>query len=692
MKHLWAIIVFLSLASSHAMPVQLDSLFIKANNYRNSDTVRATILNDLAIELADRDYEMGLLYSDSSIKLCHDINSDIKLATAYYAKARNLSTAGEDSLAIISYQKSYLLNLKERRFSACGTMLFNMGISYYNMSNYSQALEKYEAALNIFKKVKSEKGIAASLNSLGIVAMNLSDYSKAMEYYFECLKMAKNSDDSVLMANAYSNIGIVYKNIDDLSKALQYQNLALQINLIREEPLLIAKCYNNIAIVYSEMNQHNKAIEFYQKALEINREIKNNFGIASNYINIGTDLNHLNRFSEANHYMLLAEELFNKIGDQSSEAMAIKARGELILNAPDSVLKSLNIPKTQKYTVSLELLKRASAMFAEIGDISNRSDICQDLSMIYEYQGDAKNSLAYYKQHISLRDSVMLDNKKAEIERTELKFNFELKEKELNLINSKIASDLQLAEQKRKYLMMGSVLILLITGGGFVSYKLRKEAQQKRKDAEFKLANLNAELKSLRLQMNPHFMFNSLNSIADFIDKNESRIASNYTVKFAKLMRMILEYSEQQEITLEEELKLLELYLSLEALRINPNLSYVISVSPEIDISNILIPPMMVQPFVENSILHGIIPLAKPGVIKIDVSVSIDELIVIVEDNGVGINSSMKSDNKKSMAMKITKDRIALFNEQHSAAASVNLINLNQGTRIELRLPVIHRF
>ncbi|HNI30980.1 MAG TPA: tetratricopeptide repeat protein, partial [Bacteroidia bacterium] len=174
----------------------LDSLLLKADGYRISDTIRAGVLNSLAVELSSSDYEKGLKYADSAIVLSTAIKADKKLATAYFAKARNLSSGGDDSLAIINYQKAYLLYLKTGNFTACATSLQNMGISYYNLSDYSLAAERHSAALDIFKKVRNDRGTAAALNSLGIIAMEVADYTKAMELYFESLKLAKKIEDS----------------------------------------------------------------------------------------------------------------------------------------------------------------------------------------------------------------------------------------------------------------------------------------------------------------------------------------------------------------------------------------------------------------------------------------------------------------------------------------------------------------
>ncbi len=692
MKSLKYITFLLLLNVYNARSEALDSLLNKTATYRSQDTVRATALNNLAIELSSSDFELGLKFADSSIILSKEIGSDKKLATAFFAKARNLSSGGQDSLAIVNYQKAYLLYLKEGNFTACGTALQNMGISYYNLSDYIHAAEMHNAALNIFKKVKNSRGTAAALNSLGIIAMEVGDYTQAMEHYRESLNLGKSINDSTQIANAYINIGIVFKDLGDLNKALIYQNKALQLNLIRHMDNEVAKCYNNIAIIYSVMLQSGNAIENYNKALEINKKLQNKFGIASNYINIGIELLSMKRLLDAYEAMQKAEVIFKNIGNRNSEALAVKVQSSLLMDAPDSILHQLKIPVAKRNSLCISMLEKVLGVFIETEDISNVADVANELSVLYERMSDTKNSLRYYRLFVSNKDSLAIADKKNEIERAELKYEFDSKEQELKLENANRTAELKEAELKRKYYLAGSVCLLLFSGGAFVMYKQRKDALYKRRELELNATILESEYKALRLQMNPHFMFNSLNSIADFIDKNKAQTASDFAVKFAKLMRMILEYSERHEITLTEEVNLLNLYLKLESLRLSPKLNYEINVDKQIEADNVLIPPMLVQPFVENSIIHGVLPLNRTGNVKINIHITQNDLEIVVDDDGVGMGETSVNSEKKSMAMKITSQRIALFNEKYHANASIQLAVLNPGTRVKLVLPVKHCF
>ena len=218
-------------------------------------------------------------------------------------------------------------------------------------------------------------------------------------------------------------------------------------------------------------------------------------------------------------------------------------------------------------------------------------------------------------------------------------------------------------------------------------------------EAEFKTEVADTQMKALRAQMNPHFIFNSLNSISDYIAKNNVQEADKYLSKFAKLMRMILENSEQKEVLLTDDLKALELYMQLEALRMNNKFSYEIKVDEDINKENILVPPLILQPFVENSIWHGIAKKEGQGKILIHIKKEGADMInCIVEDDGIGrkqsanIKMAVPQQEKSSLGVKITQSRIDILNKIKNSKAAVELSDLAQGLRVEVKLPLATDF
>jgi LytS/YehU family sensor histidine kinase len=188
--------------------------------------------------------------------------------------------------------------------------------------------------------------------------------------------------------------------------------------------------------------------------------------------------------------------------------------------------------------------------------------------------------------------------------------------------------------------------------------------------------------------MNPHFIFNSLNSISDYVQKHDIKSADQYLSKFAKVMRLTLEHSEQKAITLGEDLRSLELYMQLESARLNNKFTYEIKVDENIDTDNTLVPPMILQPFVENSIWHGISKINGQGKILIEIKRDGEMINYIVEDNGPGMQSNPSGSEKKSLGMAITKARIDIMNKIKKSKAAIHLFNKEEGVRVEVKLPL----
>ncbi|MBK9255972.1 MAG: histidine kinase [Saprospiraceae bacterium] len=199
-----------------------------------------------------------------------------------------------------------------------------------------------------------------------------------------------------------------------------------------------------------------------------------------------------------------------------------------------------------------------------------------------------------------------------------------------------------------------------------------------------KRTKLEAEMQALRSQMNPHFIFNSLNSINAFIVENKPNLASEYLTKFSKLMRFILENSKQEHISLEKEMEALRLYLLLEKIRFNDSFSFNIDIQADIDDSTVFIPPLIIQPFVENAVWHGLMHLDEGGLVTITVTAPSDDFLHIsVSDNGIGRQKAKdlktkESHKDRSYGMQITKERIQLQHPENQITI-IDHVNENNG-------------
>ncbi|TAG89036.1 MAG: hypothetical protein EAZ20_07335 [Bacteroidetes bacterium] len=218
---------------------------------------------------------------------------------------------------------------------------------------------------------------------------------------------------------------------------------------------------------------------------------------------------------------------------------------------------------------------------------------------------------------------------------------------------------------------------------------MRQEIEQKKLDNE----QLNHKL--LRTQMNPHFIFNSLTNIQNFLFENETLQTAKYLAKLSKLMRQILENSREEFIYLDREIQTLNNYLELQKLRFPDKFEYKINLDEEIDSESIKIPPMFAQPFIENSLEHGILHKTEKGFLQIDFKAYQDYICLDIQDNGVGMEASklLRSEEKKeytSLATKITQERLDLFSQKYNKSFNFKILPLENGLLVQLKIPLLY--
>ena len=245
------------------------------------------------------------------------------------------------------------------------------------------------------------------------------------------------------------------------------------------------------------------------------------------------------------------------------------------------------------------------------------------------------------------------------------------------------------------YLEMGALGELFFFALG-LGYK-RKQLEKEKKNAE--LQKMMSELQLLRTQMNPHFIFNCLNSIKLYAEKNDIEAATSYLFRFSRLMRLVLENSKSGQITLKQEIETIRLYLDMESMRFKEKLQYKIVVDKNTDPEYTEVPPMLIQPYVENAIWHGLMHKEDGGLITIHVSEQDETLIISVKDNGIGRKKagelkSMSAITHKSFGMNITGERLALLNAEYKINANVSVNDLYEngvaaGTEVIIKIPLL---
>lgn len=233
----------------------------------------------------------------------------------------------------------------------------------------------------------------------------------------------------------------------------------------------------------------------------------------------------------------------------------------------------------------------------------------------------------------------------------------------------------------------------------FIFYRNRRELQFRQKEAEMKSQVAEVEMKALRAQINPHFIFNCLNSIYLFMEANKLQQAGEYLTKFSNLIRIVLENSMHREVSLADDLFALRLYIEMEQLRMNYAFDYILKVDPELDLNHTMVPPHIVQPFVENSIWHGLSNKPEQGTLSVSVSQDGGMLKYCVEDDGVKAKLAdavqLANVKKKSLGMSLTKERLEVLNQTRKSNAGFTVTDIldeqhrYKGKKVVLLLPFI---
>lgn len=568
----------------------------------------------------------------------------------------------------------------------------NLAIIYSNQGNYAEAQKNLSAALKNKTKIGDKNGIGALYQNLGIMFFYLGNYTEALKNYFEALKTYEETGDKHGIGNSYSNIAVVYSRQNNIPEALKSFKSALAIQLEIGNKLGAAALYNNIGANYIEMKNYTEAKKNYSASLVIQEEIGDKKGTAYCYGNLGIVYQEEGNYREAQKYYFVSLKIKEEVGDKKGISVSCGNIGSLYI-------------KQNNYAPAVEYLERGVALAKEIGSKDDMKDQYLYLSEAYAGMSNYKKALEYHKLSSEYKDSILNDENSRQTAQMKTKYETEKKDNEIALLNSeKQIRQAELENEKftKRAWAAGGSGFALLSVLAFILY--RTNQTKKENELNLQLSEIKIELADVNMkaheQMNEHFIFNSMQSIQHFINANDSESAEKYLIKFSNLTRRILENSRKQEITVQEEVDALKLYMDLEALRLPDGFDYEIVIGKSVDAQNTLIPPLILQPFVENAIKHGLQPMRSRGKITITIQRIGNELECIVEDNGLGrkaeksaleISSPAK---RESLGMKITDERIKLYNRIKNANAFFriedlfNVDNKAAGVRVLLHLPL----
>jgi hypothetical protein len=522
----------------------------------------------------------------------------------------------------------------------------NLGILYSTGANYKQSNNAYFKAIDLAKSCGSKRLEAVALNNIGENFRSLREFDKCRKYVSEAIGINTQ-------LKAWYGVAMNYELLHscDLEQGL-YTDAKKQLDsgmpfaIQTNEPYVLSKFYNGYAKLFAFHNQTDSADLYFKKAVDAAR----------------------------------------KNGDIRNEYEAYLAQAKYLKH----------ITNHEKAILLTQALKMAEQTHYAEG----RSIAADALSSVYDDLKNKDSSIFYYRMFKSIRDSLFSENNRRDVIVNEMEWTVNKKELENNTLKQLNESQTKQLEFKNILLVLSGVgfflvlFVAVLLYKSFQTKKLRDESLYRQKIAE-------TEMQALQAQMNPHFFFNSLNSIENFIMQNEKKLASDYLNKFSRFIRSILDSSINELIEINKDISSLQLYIDLEQLRFNNKFTYCCIMDPQLLHGEFHVPALLVQPFLENAINHGIGPSERSD-LKIWVKINLKDNMIqyTIQDNGIGRDQSRVYNNlnkpfHKSVGMKLTQDRINIFNQHSDGSDSVKITDLfddnhnPSGTRIEFAIKAV---
>mgnify|MGYP001806106053 CR=1 FL=1 len=592
---------------------------------------------------------------------------------------------------------------------------FKKAVAFDDEGNLAKCNEALTEALKLATAVNDHHLMGRSMNFMAINLAAEGKREEAIGLSFRAFDQLMLAGDTVRAANVKINIGMDFNNQGKYEEALKIELEALDLRLQCGDSTNLATYYQHIGEVYKQLGIRDK----WKSSLETARRLAENPKYASFATQIGI-LNDFGGICEAEKRYDEAISIYQEMYARSKTKDYLNGMGTalanlspvyLALNQPqkalESTLEALRIQEKRENEYGrLTAYNQLGEIYLVLGhDNLSRENFLRGLSLakdkdyvherkisvdglyrVARKMGNWKEALGYHENLIQLKDSLQNIELQEKLTDIESKYQTEKMVQQIALLNREnVLKNARLKSQRM--VLWGGILLVVFAGSllFLIVRQRRRQLQAKQNELEQKL---------LRSQMNPHFIFNSLGAIQSFMMKNDGRKAAFYLSSFSSLMRSILKNSREEWITLQEEKQTLENYLNLHQLRLGEKLSFSVSVASDLEPESLILPPMLIQPFVENALVHGIEPLAENGQITISFSQENEQLKITVEDNGKGIENGEKRENHTSYALRIFEERVANLKRTTGAEVYYHIgkravsDEQNPGTMVTVKLPL----
>ena len=576
-----------------------------------------------------------------------------------------LSEAGKSKLEI------YTQVIKEKsKICQAKASELNGEILIFEKNDLDSAEIYLKKAEELYKKTGCTEGVVWNTYKQRFqIYWSKSDFPNAQEYALKFLHSAELEKNVYEQALANTMIAIVFYNTRQFEKGIIYNDNAAALlpnitDVHKKQKMLyfLSVRYMSHYLGTESKSSIEKSLQYNLQHLALSKQLKDTAQFARSYFNLsGT-----------------AEESKNW-----NKAMAYLDSGYLFIDKTDSI--DLFDYHVNKASLFLELKNYAHAnLYADsslffVKKLDHKIGIAQSyklISKIAQEQGDYKKALEYSDLERVIKDSI------SNVDKTEAVT--ELEKKYSQAKNENIIKDLDRKKQLYLFLAIAGLLAALA-----IAFYLRQQSLKHKKNI------LETEQRLNRARMNPHFFFNALTTLQKFaLRENDGQAMASNLSKFSNIMRETLESTYKEYVTIEQEMEFLNEYLEVQKIRFPETFSYEVTADKDLEIDELQIPAMIIQPFVENSIEHGFVGVDYPGKVVVNFTAENKELMIQISDNGKGLNTAAKENNEHiSRASQIIKDRIYLLNIKLKSKAAFSIDNNKNGPGVSvlIQLPLLYQ-
>jgi tetratricopeptide (TPR) repeat protein len=551
---------------------------------------------------------------------------------------------------------------------------------FFLTGDYNNSSQEATFAMKLSKNSGETAVLVKTMNFLGRYSLRTGFFKESIDYLTNSISLAKKNRLKGFIPNNYNGIADVYSALGNINEYQNTLQLLIDAAYNENDTIHIETGYFRLGSSFTDKERDfNRADSLLRRCLEISLVGKDTAYIALSLSNLGW-----------NYYL---EKKYDSAIDCYNKSLTYSIPAKRYANSANSYgnLGTIyrDIGDTEKsikyYLKSIELAKLGE-------DVRELSWVYDDMSQMYLRKRDTSNAYKSYVLFKNYSDAMIKSTNTQGLTDARIRYEADTHNKEMELLSLRVRNQKLLIYGYTGLFVLSLAIGILLLSRAKINSK-RRISEMNRKISEITQANL-------RQQMNPHFIFNTLNSIQYYMYQHDKLATNNYLTKFSSLMRKVLENSQHTSVPLSDELDALTLYLELETIRFKEKFDYKINVDEEIDTLLYKVPTMLIQPYVENSICHGLMPGESKGLVKIDLKLENEYISCTIEDNGIGREAAQEKkrkseNNHNSLGTQIVSSRLDLVNALYGTSLKTiytDLKNINgepEGTRVEIQIPIM---